>query len=95
VIEVNQDPLGISAEVIKRDEKHFVMIKELYDGSVAVGLFNRDESPSEISVTFEELGIRGKESIRDLWRQKNIGRYKDHFTAMVPGQGVIMVKIGR
>lgn len=95
VIDVNQDPLGISGEVLKRDEEHFIMVKDLYDGSVAVGLFNRSQTPSQMRVEFSEIGLKGKEAIRDLWRQKNIGRYRDRFTAMVPGQGVIMVKIGR
>ena len=95
VIEVNQDQLGISAEVIKRDAEHFIMVKDLYDGSVAVGLFNRSASPSQVSVGFDELRIKGKKPVRDLWRQTNIGRYKDQFTAMVPEQGVVMVKIGK
>ncbi|HLN54557.1 MAG TPA: putative Ig domain-containing protein [Bacteroidales bacterium] len=95
VIEVNQDPLGISAEVLKRDEEHFIMVKDLYDGTVAVGLFNRSQTPAQMNVEFTEIGLKGKESVRDLWRQKSIGRYRDRFTAMVPAQGVIMVKIGR
>lgn len=95
VIEVNQDPLGISAAVLKRDDDRFVMIKDLYDGSVAVGLFNRSGSPQQVGVEFSEIGFRGRKIVRDLWRQDNIGRYKDKFTAVVPSQGVIMVKIGK
>jgi alpha-galactosidase len=91
VIGVNQDPLGISALVIKRTDKQFVMVKELYDGSVAIGLFNRDAAPAEVAIDFKEAGLSGKQVVRDLWRQKDIGKYKDSFKAVVPAQGVIMV----
>lgn len=95
IIEVNQDPLGISGLVIKRNEEQFVMIKELQDGSSAVGLFNRGKVPVEISVSFSELGMAGRKPVRDLWRQEHLGRYKNRFSAMVPAEGVIMVKVGR
>lgn len=95
VIEVDQDPLGISGEVIKRSDKQFVMVKKLYDGSVAAGLFNRDEKPAEVNLAFNEAGLSGKLMVRDLWRQKDIGRYSENFKAVVPAQGVIMVKIGQ
>lgn len=94
IIEINQDPLGISALVIRRSDKQFLMIKELYDGSVAAGFFNRDENPAELTLDFKEAGLSGKQMVRDLWREKNIGRYKDSFKAVVPPQGVIMVRIG-
>jgi alpha-galactosidase len=39
------------------------------------------------------LGISGKQAIRDLWRQKDIGTYKDGFEAVVRPHGVILIKI--
>jgi alpha-galactosidase len=95
VIEVNQDQLGESGLVIKRTEEQFVMVKNLKDGSKAVGLFNRSKNPAQVYIDFSELQIQGKQPVRDLWRHKNIGRYKDRFTATVPAQGVVMVSIGK
>jgi alpha-galactosidase len=94
IIEVNQDPLGESGLVIKKNDEHFVMIKNLHDGSSAVGLFNRAESPADISIEFDELGIDVRTPVRDLWRQKYLGKYKGSFKATVPSKGVVMVKIG-
>ena len=94
VIEVNQDPLGESGLVIKRNEEQFIMIKKLYDGTHAVGLFNRSKNPAEVSIGFNELQVKGKQPVRDLWRQKKLGSYKNQFTTKVPAQGVVMVKIG-
>lgn len=95
VIEVNQDPLGESGAVIQQPDSCFMMVKNLIDGSRSVGLFNRGEEPAEITVLWEELNINGRQKIRDLWRQKDIGRFNHKFTAIVPARGVVMVKISK
>lgn len=95
VIEVNQDPLGESGLVIKRNESQFVMIKKLYDGTHAVGLFNREKSAATVSIDFSELQIKGKQNVRDLWRQKDLGKFKGNYSAEVPASGVIMLRIGK
>ncbi|MFO7617941.1 MAG: alpha-galactosidase, partial [Bacteroidales bacterium] len=67
--------------------------RELEDGSIAVGLFNRGETPAKITATWADLGISGTKTVRDLWRQKDIGRYDKKFTAKVGRHGVVMLKI--
>lgn len=93
VIEVNQDPLGECGLVIKQTDDRFLMVKNLADGSKSVGLFNRGKTAAEVVVDWAELQISGKQSVRDLWRQKDMGVYKQKFSAQVPAQGVVMVKI--
>lgn len=93
VIEVNQDPLGECGNVIHKTDKQFLLVKNLVDGSLAVGLFNKDEQPVQMETKWEELSINGKHSVRDLWRQKELGKYNDSFSATVPGKGVIMIRI--
>ena len=95
VIDVNQDPLGECGLVIKRDAERFVMIKNLSDGSKAVGLFNRGKNAAEVDINWSELKISGKKSVRNLWYQKDLGVYKDKFTTQVPAQGVVMIKISK
>jgi alpha-galactosidase len=95
IIEVDQDPLGESATVIKRSEEQFIMIKKLHDGTCAVGLFNRSKDPQKVSVNFSELPLRGKLKVRDLWRQNDLGKFADSFTAIIPAQGVVMVKVSK
>jgi alpha-galactosidase len=41
----------------------------------------------------ERLGIQGAYIVRDLWRQKDLGVYKDEFAAEVPPHGVVMISI--
>ena len=95
VIEVNQDPLGKCGEVIHRDKECFLMVKNLTDGSKAIGLFNRGKNPADVSVDWNELGITGGKNVRDIWHQKDIGISIDKFSAVVPAQGVVMIKISK
>ena len=95
VIDVNQDPLGECGRVIKHDNDCFIMVKKLADGSKSVGLFNRGKNPVDVDADWGELQITGKHSVRDLWRQKDLGVYNQKFSANVPAQGVVMVKISK
>jgi alpha-galactosidase len=65
------------------------------DGSKAVGLFNRGVWKSEIKVWWNDLGIQGKQVVRDLWRQKDLGTFENAFKTDVPRHGVVLVKISR
>ena len=76
VIEVDQDPLGECAEVVKLSPKTFLMVKKLEDGGRAVGLFNRDTEDVKITAKWSDLGVSGKQAVRDLWRQKDLGRFR-------------------
>jgi alpha-galactosidase len=95
VIDIDQDPLGECGRVIMRPDNSFVMVKNLADGSKAVGLFNHGKQSATVSATWEDLQISGKQTVRDLWRQKELGAFKEKFSATVPSQGVVMLKIGK
>ena len=69
------------------------MVKDLADGSKAVGLFNRGENTVAVTVNWTELQLSGKHSVRDLWRQKELGTFKEGYSVQVPPDGVVMVKI--
>ena len=70
VLEVNQDPLGKPAKWVHRMGSLEVISKELEDGSHAVGLFNRGRTEIDGAVAWPDLGVNGKQTVRDLWRQK-------------------------
>ncbi len=93
VNEVNQDPLGYQAVTISNDTDCVNYAKPLEDGSMAVGMFNKGNTPRQLSFTFKSIGVRGKQNIRDLWRQKEIGEYTDMFSTLVPPHGVVLVKV--
>ncbi|HEY6083369.1 MAG TPA: NPCBM/NEW2 domain-containing protein [Chitinophagaceae bacterium] len=93
VIDVDQDPLGKSAEVIRKTGDSFLMIKELEDGSKAVGLCNSGETPVKVTLKWSDAGIHGKQVVRDLWRQRDLGYFQDEFKAIVPRHGVVLIRI--
>jgi alpha-galactosidase len=93
IIDIDQDPLGKCGQVIMKDDDCFVMVKDLYDGTKAVGLFNHGKNTKEIAVDWAELKLSGKQEIRDLWRQKDLGIYQQKFSAQIPSQGVVMIRI--
>jgi alpha-galactosidase len=92
-IEVNQDPLGKQAPIIEKTEDYFIMAKDMEDGSKALGLFNTAESQTDITVLWKDLGIKGPYRVRDLWRQKDLGTYRNQFEAQVPRHGVVFVRM--
>lgn len=95
VIEVNQDPLGYQARRIVVDGDKQIWVKNMEDGSKAVGLFNLNQFDKQsITVKWSDLGIKEKCTVRDLWRQKDLGKYKDTFTAEdIPAHGVKLIQI--
>ena len=95
VLEVNQDPLGKQANRVSQIDDLEVWVKVLEDGSKAVGLFNRQDDMTSVTAMWSDLDIQGKQLIRDLWRQKDLGVFEDSFTATVPGHGVELVRVRR
>ncbi|MGN6553098.1 MAG: glycoside hydrolase family 27 protein, partial [Verrucomicrobiota bacterium] len=95
VLEVNQDPLGKQAARVATDGKIEIWAKDLEDGSKAVGLFNRGETEMPAAAQWADLGLSGKQTVRDLWRQKDIGTFEGKFQVNVPRHGVMLVKISK
>lgn len=92
VIEVDQDPRGEPARRIVASSGE-VWAKTLEDGSLAVGLFNLGQEERPVAVSWSELGITGKQKVRDLWRQKNLGEFESRFAAPTPPHGVELVRL--
>jgi alpha-galactosidase len=93
VLDVDQDSLGIQARDIEVAGGE-VLVKKLEDGTVAVGLFNPGEQPVTVAVSWAEAGVTGKQRVRDLWRQKDLGVFDGKFSAKdVPRHGVVLVRL--
>lgn len=72
-----------------------VWVKELKNGSKAIGLFNRGSEPNAVRVTWDEADLVGKKSVRDLWRHKDLGNFENEFSLMVPAHGAILLCIAK
>jgi alpha-galactosidase len=94
VLAVNQDALGKQARRVSQRGALEVWAKDLEDGSKTVGLFSRwDYEDLEVVADWSDLKIKGKQVVRDLWQQKDLGVFEDRFAAIVPAHGVVMLKI--
>ena len=94
VLDVNQDPLGRQAARISQNGSLEVWAKDMEDGSKAVGLFNRGNDEQNVTAEWSALGLNGEQNVRDLWRQKDLGKFTGQFQAPVGRHGVVLVKIG-
>jgi alpha-galactosidase len=93
VLDVDQDPLGRQAARVAQEGPLQVWAKDMQDGSKAVGLFNTGELSSPVAVKWSDLGVTGRQTVRDLWRQKDLGDFEGVFSANVASHGVLLVKV--
>ena len=94
VIAVNQDSFGRQGHRLKQNGQTEVWIKPLDDGSLAVAFFNRGLAAAEVAVTWNELKIEGRQPVRDLWRQKDVGSADTQYSVNVASHSAELFKIG-
>jgi alpha-galactosidase len=94
VLDVNQDSLGKQAARRAQDGLLEVWTKPLSDGTVAAGLFNRGIDKARVTAKWTDMGIHGKQPVRDLWQRKNLGQFDSAFSSVVPAHGAVLVRIG-
>ena len=95
VIDVDQDPLGQAAGRVWQDARREIWMRPLLDGTMAVGLFNRGLAASDVTVHWSQLGLQGRQPVRDLWKRQDLGAAHEKFTATVPRHGAVLLKIGK
>jgi alpha-galactosidase len=90
VLNINQDELGHTAEVIRNDDqKETVMLKKLADGSKALAVFNRDaQNEATITVNWRDIGGGSAAKVFDVWRQKSLGEHKGGISVQLSPNGV-------
>jgi alpha-galactosidase len=93
VIDVDQDPLGKPGRRVAKTGTLEVWAREMEDGSLAVGLFNRGDAEAVVSARWADLGVSGRRRVRDLWRQKDLGVFGDRFPATVAPHGVVLTRL--
>jgi alpha-galactosidase len=93
VIAVDQDPLGRQARILRDTHRELVLVKDMEDGSKALGLFNLTPGPTTLAVSWDELGLRGPQRVRDLWRQRGLGTCEGALELPVPRHGAALVRL--
>lgn len=93
VIDIDQDSLGKQGAIVHKTDEEFILQKPLDDGSIAIGLFNLTTRPRPISADWKELGLKGKQTVRDVWRQRDLGLTAEKFSTEVASHGVTLVRL--
>jgi alpha-galactosidase len=81
VIAVDQDPRGFQGYKVFDNGAQQVYNKPLSDGTTAVLLLNLGKANADISVRWDQIGLKGKQKVRDLWEEKDLGIFSDNFLA--------------
>ncbi len=92
VLAINQDPLGNQATQTIVDGDVQVWVKQLADGQKAFGIFNLGNKAVSYNVNLSQIGLSGETTLRDLWRQKDLGNFNGNMPVKVPSHGVVLVK---
>ncbi|RSL15521.1 alpha-galactosidase [Edaphobacter aggregans] len=95
VIAVDQDAAGKQGDRAWVEGPLEIWVRQLADGSKAVGVFNRHPSPLTTTVDFKALGFTRAVKARDIWQGKDMGTISAPFTAKIPGHGVLFLKVSQ
>ena len=95
VLAISQDALGKEAKEVFKNDDYAIYVKELEDGSKAVGIFNISGKYQTINLTWADLNLGGYTKVRDVWRQKYLITNNKTFKTNVPSHGVELVRLGK
>jgi alpha-galactosidase len=70
-----------------------VYAKPLDAGSLAVGLFNTGATGAAVTANWPDLKLTGKQRVRDLWRQKDIGVFTGEFAPVINSHGAGLYRV--
>ncbi len=97
VLALDQDPLVKPATRESQEgppsARTEVWVRELKDGNRAVGLFNRTEKATDVTLDWIEASLSGRWIARDLWQHKNLGSFDTKLTLQVPAHGAVLLKL--
>lgn len=94
VLAVDQDALGKQARKIAEKDGFQLWEKEMSDGSRVIGIFNLNNSYADYQFDPGVAGLGAKTTVRDLWRQKDIG-HSAKLSFHIPPHGVRLLKVIR
>lgn len=93
VIDINQDRMGKPGYKIFRKAGIEIWKKELFDGNTAIAIFNKRPIDSKTDINWKELGYDDKSTVRDLWRQHDMGNTGNNSSFNIPRHGCMLLKI--
>ncbi|MBU6340250.1 MAG: putative Ig domain-containing protein [Bacteroidetes bacterium] len=93
VLAIDQDHDGRQAEKKQQGPDYEIWVKALSDGSQAIAIFNRSEQDRDITTDWAALGLANYKTVRDVWQQKDIGKFGKTWHGAVYGHGVRLLRV--
>ena len=93
LLELNSD--GFVGKPLKdqlNNKENEIWYGTMSNGNYVVGLFNRADNTTMVSLDFSQLGINGEMNIRDLWKHADEGRATS-LSVSIPAHGCKIVKL--
>jgi alpha-galactosidase len=93
VIAVDQDPEGKQGKRVFKEGDLEVWSRPLTAGALAVGLFNRGTQPTKVTARWQDLGLEGRQKVRDLWTHGPRDSATGELSADVLAHGVVLLRL--
>lgn len=96
VIAVDQDPAGKPAHRLERQGDIDILVRDMADGSVVVGLFNRGNAAATATLDWRRIraAIGRRFQARNLWAHTAVTT-DTAYKAVIPRHGVILLRASR
>jgi hypothetical protein len=95
VLAVNQDPRGLQGYKVYQKGNIEIYNKPLSDGTTAVLMLNKDSVPRDVQVNWKMIGLQGRQPVRDLWKQQDLGTFNRYFKVIGLKKNELMfIKVG-
>jgi alpha-galactosidase len=91
VLQLETDCFG--ADQLERDKDHAVWFSHNKNGGICLALFNLSDRTSEIKVPLDSVGLKGAQTVRDLWRRADLNPAEDRVHAEVPAHGAVLYRL--
>jgi hypothetical protein len=93
VLAIDQDALGKQARKMLEKDSWQVWVKELDDGTKAIGIFNLGDKTLKETFHFSDVQLPAHLKFRDVWRQQDLGVFTNSYSGSIPSHGVLLLKV--
>jgi alpha-galactosidase len=93
VLRIDQDPEGHQGNRVWSEGALEIWTRTLANGSVAVGLFNRNQGSVDIPLDLKLLGFESAVKVRDVWQHKDLAPIRGSKAFFVAPHGVVLLVI--
>ena len=96
LIALDQDPLGLQAYVVKRENGGYVLVKDVeqkYGTKRAIAFYNPTDAAISMSIDFSDVELGGAVKVRDLFEKADKGTFEKSYEVTVPAHGTRIYKL--